>query len=503
MVAVESVLTWLWQGMVVALLAATLLRLGTRLNASTRYLILWATLVAVLLLSPVTLLFGTDADGLAEAHAASATVDGPPKVEAPITRWPVELHALPAWLVVALGTAWAGFAGLQLHWMGRSLSRLRRIKRGCSPLPRDIEEQLPRWRSLRHQGRRASLVVSSEVGVACMLGLGRPMVVLPHTLVAALRVDQLDDIVVHEYAHVQRWDDWANLLQVFIEAVCGWHPSVWWTGRALRVEREVACDDWVIDRPCPARAYAACLARVADLASAGLAAPIAPSATHSARELTRRVERLLDRGRNSTVRPSAAVGVTGASGLVLLVAALAQLAPLVVVRGSPATTDGVPLESRIPMRSDRALTPMLARSVRSIGQPVAARPDAAASDAARAPRPLVTAAWVVEPPLAPLPVLSTSAPGILFATHRQVEPEPLSSTSLPAHPITLQRGVSWRQDLRSRVLPQSPPPNRGRWGVFADAGRTIGTGATQAGVAAAAGFSNAAAGFKKVFVRSR
>ena len=56
MVALGSLLTWLWQGTAVALGAAGVLRFGTRFNAATRYLVLWASLLAVLLLAPSALL---------------------------------------------------------------------------------------------------------------------------------------------------------------------------------------------------------------------------------------------------------------------------------------------------------------------------------------------------------------------------------------------------------------------------------------------------------------
>ena len=64
------------------------------------------------------------------------------------------------------------------------------------------------------------------MGVACVLGLGRPVIVLPSILVEGLTDVELNQIVVHEYAHVQRWDDWSNLTYVAIAAVCGWHPAV-------------------------------------------------------------------------------------------------------------------------------------------------------------------------------------------------------------------------------------------------------------------------------------
>ena len=242
-VALGSLLTWLWQGTAVALGAAGVLRFGARFNAATRYLVLWASLLAVLLLAPGALLSRMGGTGLDASHVSLAPAAEPHVLRAPATLLPIELPLVPVWFGIALVATWASSAGLRLHAMRKSLTRMRHIKRVCAPLAGNIETQLPLWRSIRRRGRRARLCVSSEVGVASMLGLGQPTIVIPRSLVAALASDELDRIVVHEYGHVQRWDDWTNLIQLTIEAVAGWHPAIWWIGRALRLEREVACDD--------------------------------------------------------------------------------------------------------------------------------------------------------------------------------------------------------------------------------------------------------------------
>ena len=73
----------------------------------------------------------------------------------------------------------------------------------------------------------------------------------------------LDLIVLHEYAHVARYDDRDRLVQASIEAVFAWHPVVWWIARRLDDERERACDDWVVDRTGRPVEYARCLVAVA------------------------------------------------------------------------------------------------------------------------------------------------------------------------------------------------------------------------------------------------
>ena len=85
----EWILTWLWQGMAVAFVAAVGLRLAGWLNAATRYRVLSAALVAVLLLAPASLGLQLQTEG------------GRPGSP-----------AVPSWLVLTLCGIWVGYAGL-------------------------------------------------------------------------------------------------------------------------------------------------------------------------------------------------------------------------------------------------------------------------------------------------------------------------------------------------------------------------------------------------------
>jgi hypothetical protein len=82
----------------------------------------------------------------------------------------------------------------------------------------------------------------------------RRFIALSPAALAALSNADLDRVVTHEHAHVQRHDDVGRVLLVAIQAVFGLHPAVWWIGRAIDLEREIACDDWVLalDRRWPA-----------------------------------------------------------------------------------------------------------------------------------------------------------------------------------------------------------------------------------------------------------
>src|SRR5690606_17886349 len=96
------------------------------------------------------------------------------------------------------------------------------------------------------------------------IGWGAPLIAISPAALAKLTDDELDQVVMHEQAHVRRRDDLALVAQRIAWALAGFHPAVWWLDRALTLEREVACDDWVLAHATAPKAYGACLVKLAE-----------------------------------------------------------------------------------------------------------------------------------------------------------------------------------------------------------------------------------------------
>ena len=146
--------------------------------------------------------------------------------------------------------------------LGFSLWHVYRLRRECREIDgaslassaeaalAEVLQQVPRM-------RRVKLLVSDEVRVPTALGFFRPAVVLPAWALRDLSADELRVIVLHELAHLRRWDDWTNLAQKFVKALFFFHPAVWWIDSRLALEREeIACDDMVLEQTANARTYA-------------------------------------------------------------------------------------------------------------------------------------------------------------------------------------------------------------------------------------------------------
>jgi hypothetical protein len=335
----------LWKGILLAgAVAALLHRLSTRpdVNATTRHAILLATLVAVVGLplldvrpapppatGPGPAIGGSPAPFTPAASAPEAPTLGAPlrpagtgaegtDVAAPRGSALLGRHlTLPggAW-VSGLAAGWACVAGLLLVRIGWGLGGLRRLKRRSRPLSAARQALVTRWQPACGARRRARVATSDHLPAPVAVGFFDPVILLPSHVVERLTDLEFEQVYLHELAHLQRWDDWTNLFHRGAEALLFFHPAVYWLGRQMDLAREMACDDWVVSRTRAPKAYATCLARLAELGIGTRPAPLAPGIAASREHLFTRVRTLLGR-REVSLHLSKAACATAAVLLVL------------------------------------------------------------------------------------------------------------------------------------------------------------------------------------------
>jgi hypothetical protein len=166
-------------------------------------------------------------------------------------------------MAIAVGVLWTGWIAISLARLAAGFTGLRDLRRSLTEVASDRQSQLAIWSKVRTSGRRARLASGPGLGSACLIGLRDPIIALPSWMFERLDERAIDQIVVHEWAHLSRRDDLAALLLAIVRMFGGWHPVVMWIDRAIRFEREAACDDWVVTFTKNRRRYAACLVTVA------------------------------------------------------------------------------------------------------------------------------------------------------------------------------------------------------------------------------------------------
>jgi len=248
---------------VVAVAASLMLLTLQRASATARYAVCWAAALLILALPALPLV--PSAQPAADAFLPTPT---DVVVSLPDAWWTSTRVILAAWLV---------WGSIQLIRLVSAVVAIRRARAGSCAFPAHLQAVLPHWRRLRREGRRATLVLSDSITSAAVFGWGSPMIAVAPSLVRTLAPDDLDRVLIHEWAHVQRHDDAANVLQIVIRIVAGWHPALWWIDRRLHVEREIACDEMAVAITGSPKSYAQCLMKLSTAASTSMTMLTAPA----------------------------------------------------------------------------------------------------------------------------------------------------------------------------------------------------------------------------------
>jgi beta-lactamase regulating signal transducer with metallopeptidase domain/peroxiredoxin len=157
-------------------------------------------------------------------------------------------------------------------------------------------------RQAKRIGLRAAPAVAycRAISVPVVVGVVRPVILLPAALASGLAPNQLEALLAHELAHLRRWDPLVNLLQHLVETAIFFHPAVWYVSRRIRVQRENASDDLVLAAGWQRLHYADALVHMAELATVlrngehTLCVTTLAASGGSPSEFKRRVLRLLD-----------------------------------------------------------------------------------------------------------------------------------------------------------------------------------------------------------------
>jgi GWxTD domain-containing protein len=184
----------------------------------------------------------------------------------------------------------AGVAIFHLRSLASWMAARRLRRTGVCLAPDLWRERLDRLGARVRLSRPVTLLESCLAEVPVVVGYVRPAILMPVGLLAGLPAGQVEAILLHELAHIRRYDYLVNLLQSAVEGFLFYHPAVWWISGLIRAERENCCDDVVVATHGDAHEYAAALATLEENRWSGQAA--APAATGG--NLMQRIRRLLN-----------------------------------------------------------------------------------------------------------------------------------------------------------------------------------------------------------------
>ncbi|MBX2907404.1 MAG: M56 family metallopeptidase [Taibaiella sp.] len=170
--------------------------------------------------------------------------------------------------------------------------------------------------------RSVRLLVSARARVPMVVGVLKPVVLVPAATVMQLSPGQLEAILLHELAHVKRYDYLANIVQAAVETVLFFNPFVWLVSAGVRDERERCCDDMVVSMVDEPLDYATALTALASIRP--VSGTFTVAATGKSGRLFVRVQRIME---HSDLRLSYSKVVASSILLVALLVSLAWIKP--------------------------------------------------------------------------------------------------------------------------------------------------------------------------------
>ncbi|MFZ6657898.1 TonB family protein [Undibacterium sp. TJN19] len=238
-----TLLHFVWQGMVIALLLALLLYCMGVANARARYLVSYMALltcIAVVVFEFYQHLGVTHISGEVEIEQIgeipvrfilNASVWGS------FSSW-LELHltnVVMTWLVCVILLAVRMCAGL--WWIGTYTSPKR------SKPDAWWQTRIDRLSEQFRIHRNVLFRVADDLSGPVTIGVFRPVILLPGAMLSGMPVELLEMLVAHELAHIKRHDYLLNLIQTVIEMLLFYHPAVWWISKQIRHDREEIADE--------------------------------------------------------------------------------------------------------------------------------------------------------------------------------------------------------------------------------------------------------------------
>lgn len=189
-------------------------------------------------------------------------------------------------------------------------------------------------------GRRVTIAVCEQIAAPVLVGIVRPMILLPPAALTGWSPDEIEMVLLHELAHVRRWDNLVNLLQRLVEAVLFFQPAVWLVSNWVRREREACCDAVVVGRTNRPHAYAELLVALASQLPRSVLFHPAASSAMAAGPLRGRIRRILGIEDDPLLISGKSLGVV-MSGVLLA----ATLVVLSVTTNTQAKEEGLTTES--------------------------------------------------------------------------------------------------------------------------------------------------------------
>ena len=250
----------LWQGLILAMVAGIIMVLSKKASSALRYNLLCTLMILFLAVGGYTF--------YRQLNIATAEGPGINNGDAAIGIKAAEGIALSTTPQNTSHALQNGIASLEQYfnthaslvvvtWFIIFLARFVKVLSGlvyaqrirhyqASPAPPEWQQRLAQLLDKLQIKRSVSFLESAIVKIPVVVGVLKPVILVPVGMLAQLSPGQVESILIHELAHIRRRDYLFNLVQHLVDTVFFFNPALIWVSSLIRGERENCCDDIAI-----------------------------------------------------------------------------------------------------------------------------------------------------------------------------------------------------------------------------------------------------------------
>ena len=247
----------LWQGMLLSLVAGSIIFFTKKSSPSLRYYLL--TVVLFFFIVAVAATFSLQ---LLKVKQGIDTPPAMPSVEATAITQAMQplftesklyftgkaiafFNVNANWIVLT----WLLIIGLQFIRLTAGLYGVYQLKRRQTFSAGEYWNKKTGELSRQLQiNKKVRLLQSGIAKIPAVIGYFKPVILFPAGLLASLPVNEVEAILLHELAHIRRKDFLVNLVQHLIEIIFFFNPAVLWVSSLIKSERENCCDDIAVNQ---------------------------------------------------------------------------------------------------------------------------------------------------------------------------------------------------------------------------------------------------------------
>lgn len=288
----------LWQGLLISIIVAALLRVIPSKLSNIRYTVATVGLLSMVVASLFTF---TYLSAIPSGHISFALSN---EIQTDVA---VPLSGSPAVVTTYLSAAqtfiefcmpffliiWVAGALIFSLRIFMGLAYVERLREGSVPLGEDLNRCIQEISAKLKIEKLITIAESSTIEAPVVIGYLKPFILIPMGMCANLSTAQLETIFIHELMHIRRKDYLVNLVQSFVEAIYFFNPFIWVISDMVRSEREHCCDDAVVHLQGNATVYASALATLEEVRLSK--STLSLSLAGNKNELLKRIKRLMEK----------------------------------------------------------------------------------------------------------------------------------------------------------------------------------------------------------------